>query len=52
MFYPRETDLRESRECRTGQNAVKANVDIPALELMDVELPGVVEDGMSGRNVQ
>jgi hypothetical protein len=31
---------------------VKANVDIPALELMDVELPGVREDGMSGRNSQ
>jgi hypothetical protein len=31
---------------------VKANVDFPALELTDVELPGVGEDGMSGRNVQ
>jgi hypothetical protein len=31
---------------------VKANVDIPALELMDVELPGVREGGMSGRNEQ
>jgi hypothetical protein len=28
---------------------VKAYVDIPALELTDGELPGVVEDGMSGR---
>ena len=27
----------------------KAYVDIPALELMDVEIPGVVEDGMPGR---
>jgi hypothetical protein len=44
--------LREFRECRTGWNSVKAYVDIPALELMDVELPGVVEDGMPGRNVQ
>jgi hypothetical protein len=30
----------------------KANVDIPALELKDVELPGVIEDGMPGRNGQ
>jgi len=30
--------------------SAKAHVDIPALELMDVELPGVVGGGMSGRN--
>jgi len=29
---------------------VKAYVGVPALELMDVELPGVLEDGMPGRN--
>ena len=49
---PRETDLRETWECRTAQHSVKADVDVPALELMDVELPGVGEDGMPGRNVQ
>ena len=32
--------------------SAKAHVDIPALELMDVELPGVVGGGMSGRNGQ
>jgi len=48
---PRETDLRETWECRAGQHSVKADVDVPALELMDVELPEVGEDGMSGRNV-
>src|SRR5262249_17820561 len=30
--------------------SAKAYVDIPALELMDVEFPGVVGGGMSGRN--
>ena len=40
------------RECRDAQTTAKANVDIAALELIDVELPGVVEDGMSGRNGQ
>jgi hypothetical protein len=30
----------------------KAYVDIPALELMDVDLPGVAGGGMSGWNVQ
>jgi hypothetical protein len=43
---------RESRECRAALLSAKANVEVPALELMDVELPGVVEDGMSGRNGQ
>src|SRR5215831_6143336 len=49
---PRETDLRDHRECRAAQISAKANVDIPALELMGVELPGVIEDGMPGRNGQ
>ena len=50
LRVPREADLREFRECRAGQQTAKAYVDIPALELMDVEVPGVGEDGMSGRN--
>jgi Bacterial Peptidase A24 N-terminal domain len=32
--------------------SAKAYVDIPALELMDVELPGIVGGGKSGRNGQ
>ena len=40
------------RECRAAQITAKANVDTAALELIGVELPGVVEDGMSGRNGQ
>jgi hypothetical protein len=47
---PRETDLRECWECRAADQSVKANVDVPALELTDVELPGVVGDGMSERS--
>ena len=49
---PARNGLRECRECRAGQISAKAYVDTPALELMDVELPGVVEDGMPGRNEQ
>jgi hypothetical protein len=49
---PREADLRDHRECRAAQISAKANVDIPALELTGVELPGVIEDGMPGRNGQ
>jgi len=47
---PRETDLRDHWEGRAAQISAKANVDIPALELTGVELPGVIEDGMPGRN--
>ena len=36
MWSPREAELREYRECRAAHMSVKANVDIPALELMDV----------------
>src|SRR5262249_56210560 len=49
---PRETDLRDHRECRAAQISAKANVDTAALEYIDVELPGVIEDGMPGRNAQ
>ena len=48
---PAWNGLRECRECRAGGHAAKANVGIEVLDI-DVELPGVGEDGMSGRNVQ
>ena len=38
-------------ECRAGGHSVKANVGIEVLDI-DVKLPGVGEDGMSGRSVQ
>jgi hypothetical protein len=44
--------LRELWECRAAQISAKANVDIAALELIGVELPVVIEDGMPGRNGQ
>jgi hypothetical protein len=40
LGVPSRSDLGEGR------------VDIAALEYIDVELPGVIEDGMPGRNVQ
>jgi hypothetical protein len=43
--------LRECRECRAGGHSAKANVGIEVLDI-DVKLPGVGEDGMSGRSVQ
>ena len=49
---PARNGLRGNWECRAAHMSAKAHVDIPALELMDVELPGVLGDGMSGRNVQ
>jgi hypothetical protein len=51
FYHPHETDLRESWECRAGQHSAKANVDILGWNLLMFELPGVEEDGMSGRNV-
>ena len=39
-------------ECRAAQISAKANVDIAALELSMIGLPGVVEDGMPGANEQ
>jgi hypothetical protein len=48
----READLRGYWECRDDPCTSKAYVDIPALELMDVEVPGVVADGMLGQNAQ
>jgi hypothetical protein len=44
---PARSGLRGYRECRAAHMSAKAYVDIPALELMDVELPGVVGGGMS-----
>jgi hypothetical protein len=49
---PAWNGLRECRECRAGGHSAKANVGIEVLESIDVGLPGVGEDGMSGRNVQ
>jgi hypothetical protein len=49
---PRVKRIAGNWECRAAGNSAKANVDIAALELIGVELPGVVEDGMSGRNGQ
>jgi hypothetical protein len=52
MDSSREADLRGYWECRDDPYTSKAYVDIPALELMDVEVPGVLEDGMLGQNEQ
>jgi len=52
MPSPRETDLWDQWECRAAWLLAKANIDVAALELINVELPGVIEDGMSGRSVQ
>jgi len=49
---PARNGLRGNWECRAAHMSAKAYIDIPALELMDVELPGVVGGGMSGRNGQ
>ena len=48
---PARNGLRECRECRAGGHSAKANVGIEYLDI-DVELPGVGEDGMPGRNEQ
>jgi hypothetical protein len=48
---PARNGLRECRECRAGGHSAKANVGIEVLDI-DVKLPGVGEDGMSGRSVQ
>ena len=49
---PAWNGLRECWECRAGGHSAKANVGIEVLENIDVGLPVVGEDGMSGRNVQ
>ena len=48
---PARNGLRECRECRAGGHSAKADVGIEYLDI-DVELPGVGEDGMPGRNEQ
>ena len=48
---PARNGLRECRECRAGGHSAKANIGIEYLDI-DVELPGVGEDGMPGRNEQ
>ena len=52
FYHLRETDLQESWECRAGQHSAKAKVDIPTWNWWMIELPGVEEGGMSGRNGQ
>ena len=44
--------MREYRECRAGRISAKANVGIESSGQIGVELPGVREGGMPGRNVQ
>ena len=51
-LMPARSGLREHWECRAVGLLAKAYVDVPALELTDVELPGVLEDGMPGRSGQ
>ena len=48
---PAWNGLRECRECRAVGQSAKANVGVEYLDI-DVELPGVGEDGMPGRNEQ
>jgi hypothetical protein len=43
--------IAESWECRAGQISVKTVSTSLLWNLSMFELPGVVEDGMSGRNV-
>jgi hypothetical protein len=52
MRAPREADLRDRWECRVCQISAKANVGIRESGQIGVELPGVREDGMSGKNAQ
>src|SRR3954447_19114893 len=47
---PARNGLRECWECRAARISAKARVGIATLDTCDVELPGVREDGMSGRN--
>jgi len=47
-----ETDGRITRESRTAQISVKANVGVEKLEEYDFDLPGDIGGGMPGRNVQ
>ena len=49
---PAWNGLRECWECRAGGHLGEGHVGIEVLENIDVELPGVGEDGMSGRNEQ
>ena len=49
---PARNGLREDRECRAAQISAKASSASKFWTEMMIELPGVKEDGMSGRNVQ
>ena len=52
MRAPRETDLREGRECRAAQISAKAMSASETWTMTMIELPGVIESGMPGRNGQ
>jgi hypothetical protein len=47
-----EDDMLGRIDRQKRGTTTKANVDTAALELIGVGLPGVVEGGMSGRNMQ
>jgi len=49
---PARNGWQDKRESRTAQISVKAKVEIEELDEYDSDLPGDIEDGMSGRNVQ
>jgi len=49
---PAENGLRELRECRAVENPAKATSTSLLWNLSTIELPGVGEDGMPGRNGQ
>ena len=50
MPSPRETDLWDQWECRAAWLLAKANIDVAALELINVRTPGVSGDGMPERS--
>ena len=49
---PARNGWQDKRESRAAQISVKAKVGIEELDEYDSDLPGDIEDGMSGRNVQ
>jgi hypothetical protein len=49
---PARNGWQDKRESRAAQISVKAKVEIEELDEYDSDLPGDIEDGMSGRNEQ
>jgi hypothetical protein len=49
---PARNGWQDKRESRAAQISAKAKVEIEELDEYDSDLPGDIEDGMSGRNVQ